>query len=101
MRISDWSSDVCSSDLVIATSRSSAYPSDLSSADTMPASRRYAAKSMSAYVRSKAGRRAAEAGQCSDTPRDPRSDERRVGKGVSVRVDLGGRRIFKKKTQIN
>src|SRR3546814_15876373 len=26
-----------------------------------------------------------------------RSDERRVGKGVSVRVDLGGRRIIKKK----
>src|SRR3546814_17550314 len=27
-----------------------------------------------------------------------RSEERRVGKGVSVRVDLGGRRITKKKT---
>src|SRR3546814_13709410 len=26
-----------------------------------------------------------------------RSEERRVGKGVSVRVDLGGRRIIKKK----
>src|SRR3546814_14132785 len=31
-----------------------------------------------------------------------RSEERRVGKSVSVRVDLGGRRIIKKKkTQIN
>src|SRR3546814_12317047 len=29
---------------------------------------------------------------------DPRSEERRVGKGVSVRVDLGGRRIIKKQT---
>src|SRR3546814_18972365 len=28
-----------------------------------------------------------------------RSEERRVGKSVSVRVDLGGRRIIKKKTQ--
>src|SRR3546814_20501138 len=28
-----------------------------------------------------------------------RSEERRVGKSVSVRVELGGRRIIKKKTQ--
>src|SRR3546814_12394062 len=28
-----------------------------------------------------------------------RSEERRVGKDVSVRVDLGGRRIIKKKTR--
>src|SRR3546814_14308738 len=36
----------------------------------------------------------------SDTICDPaRSEERRVGKSVSVRVDLGGRRIIKKKTQ--
>src|SRR3546814_12048117 len=31
--------------------------------------------------------------------RGPRSEERRVGKEVSVRVDLGGRRIIKKKTK--
>src|SRR3546814_17675099 len=31
---------------------------------------------------------------------DPRSEERRVGKSVSVRVDLGGSRIIKKKTDI-
>src|SRR3546814_15876914 len=30
-----------------------------------------------------------------------RSEERRVGKDVSVRVDLGGRRIIKKKKHIN
>src|SRR3546814_6633189 len=30
-----------------------------------------------------------------------RSEERRVGKSVSVRVDLGGRRIIKKKRQIH
>src|SRR3546814_12266414 len=29
-----------------------------------------------------------------------RSEERRVGKSVSVRVDLGGRRIIKKKKKI-
>src|SRR3546814_16659204 len=31
--------------------------------------------------------------------RTDRSEERSVGKDVSVRVDLGGRRIFKKKKQ--
>src|SRR3546814_13397623 len=30
---------------------------------------------------------------------DRRSEERRVGKSVSVRVDLGGRRVIKKKKQ--
>src|SRR3546814_14387640 len=30
-----------------------------------------------------------------------RSEERRVGKSVSVRVDLGGRRIIKKKKNYN
>src|SRR3546814_16972405 len=30
-------------------------------------------------------------------PEARRSEERRVGKGVSVRVDLGGRRVIKKK----
>src|SRR3546814_11953575 len=30
---------------------------------------------------------------------EQRSEERRVGKSVSVRVDLGGRRIIKKKTK--
>src|SRR3546814_15184550 len=30
-----------------------------------------------------------------------RSEERRVGKSVSVRVDIGGRRIIKKKQQSN
>src|SRR3546814_13247829 len=29
-----------------------------------------------------------------------RSEERRVGKSVSVRVDLGGRRIIKKKSKV-
>src|SRR3546814_13769250 len=41
--------------------------------------------------------------RCSTTAREnstwtSRSEERRVGKSVSVRVDLGGRRIIKKKT---
>src|SRR3546814_19952842 len=32
-------------------------------------------------------------------PRDDRSEERRVGKSVSVRVDIGGRSILKQKIQ--
>src|SRR3546814_14192529 len=63
MRISDWSSDVCSSDLISAETR---------------------------YL----GNGVVEA---SGRFEDMRSEERRVGKEVSVRVDLGGRRIIKKK----
>src|SRR3546814_11497316 len=62
MRISDWSSDVCSSDLSICPLCSN-------------------------------GMRFFEVTWTSSS----RSEERRVGKSVSVRVDLGGRRIIKKK----
>src|SRR5213076_3481634 len=37
------------------------------------------------------------AGGCTSACRRPRSEERRVGKSVTNRVDLGGRRIIKKK----
>src|SRR3546814_16961638 len=70
MRISDWSSDVCSSDL---RSRTRSGPM---SAGTRP----------SQPTRSRPG-----------TAARWRSEERRVGKEWSVRVDLGGRRIIKKK----
>src|SRR3546814_11740312 len=68
MRISDWSSDVCSSDL----------PRPICCWPTMrPA-------------------------MCANGWRKSwpacRSEERRVGKECVVRVDLGGRRIIKKKT---
>src|SRR3546814_18528900 len=69
MRISDWSSDVCSSDL-------SCGP-------------RTTSPSAPAWPRG-----------TSRPPPSPRSEERRVGKSVSVRVDPGGRRIIKKNTPI-
>src|SRR3546814_10937129 len=74
MRISDWSSDVCSSDLGRA-----ARP-------TAPG-----------RARGRPGRRARRAGR--RRPRACRADRKSVvkGKSVSVRVDLGGRRIIKKK----
>src|SRR3546814_19240310 len=94
MRISDWSSDVCSSDL--------------------PAARE--AEGMRAGQQRKAGRAAGKllfpyrylvrdhgAGERDDQRgrlvREFFRDRKRVvsGKRVSVRVDLGGRRIIKKK----
>src|SRR3546814_2315609 len=78
MRISDWSSDVCSSDLRSA-----------------PARRR--------CRRCTGRRRRPGRWRCRRWPverrkRRFRSEERRVGKECAVRVDLGGRRIIKKKT---
>src|SRR3546814_8917209 len=69
MRISDWSSDVCSSDLV-----------------TTPLLAQPGVEVHRALV---ARQRRIAIG---------RSEERRVGKECAVRVDLGGRRIIKKKT---
>src|SRR3546814_17435327 len=85
MRISDWSSDVCSSDLC----------ADVGDQDA----RRGA-------PRARRDRRPC-AGQLSraDGPQPRRlvQDRKSVveGKSVSVRVDLGGRRIIKKKTKTN
>src|SRR3546814_13003108 len=84
MRISDWSSDVCSSDL-----RGWIEPifSTLLWARTMlkwalPASN------------------AALAALPAANWRRVRSEERRVGKECVIRVDLGGRRIIKKKKDL-
>src|SRR3546814_12685280 len=75
MRISDWSSDVCSSDLKRAR-----LP--------RPAVRH----AQIALGRERTGLDLAEADR-------ERSEERRVGTSASVRVDLGGRRIIKKKNK--
>src|SRR3546814_16362713 len=79
MRISDWSSDVCSSDLSGPASR---RPSPWRRAP--PRWPRSATSWWLAAVPPASG---------------PRSEERRVGKECVVRVDLGGRRIIKTKTQ--
>src|SRR3546814_11791776 len=84
MRISDWSSDVCSSDL--ASLRSFA-PSPEDDSESCVGGRRLV------VFRNRAQDLAPAA-------RSARSEERRVGKSVSVRVDLGGRRIIKKKNDI-
>src|SRR6187455_3575982 len=70
MVMSDWSSDVCSS--------------DLGPGATPP--RRELLRPARAGV-----------GRAIPVPRGARSEERRVGKECHHRVDLGGRRIIKKK----
>src|SRR3546814_11809948 len=85
MRISDWSSDVCSSDLYGNSQgwvRLARSPPPI----PFPLPTRPSWKPPPATPRLRATRR---------------SEERRVGKSVSVRVDLGGRRIIKKKKHIN
>src|SRR3546814_12958982 len=93
MRISDWSSDVCSSDL--------AQQADWLRVDHGVDGEAEAGLSQIAIEGAQpVGLLCGQSG-----PRDQaverivlaRSEERRVGKEWSVRVDLGGRRIIKKK----
>src|SRR3546814_11250632 len=86
LRISDWSSDVCSSDLEkVRRDRPSAL---------MALLRRSAMR----RARHRAWRPKARPSTWTAWPRS--RDRKRVvqGKRGSVRVDLGGRRILKKKT---
>src|SRR3546814_18331197 len=97
MRISDWSSDVCSSDLPSGQGL-------IDGADVRERPRRrrtcVAGRSGSAIDADPlpgAGR-AAGSGEGGMTQADLATDRKSVveGKSVSVRVDLGGRRIIKK-----
>src|SRR3546814_4546485 len=86
MRISDWSSDVCSSDLHGRRALKAEIRqllSDQTDIDT----------EMYLLLDEQGNKLAGNL----DLFDAARSEERRVGKGVSVRVDLGGRRIIKKK----
>src|SRR3546814_13582952 len=85
MRISDWSSDVCSSDLWIGAGagKSAMVPLALSPREEADAGEPEKEWEDGCRLRNGDGRR--------------RSEERRVGKEWSVRVDLGGRRIIKQK----
>src|SRR3546814_14727148 len=94
MRISDWSSDVCSSDLLAN------FPSE---ADLVPGARPIEVREREILARKVLGEMLEEAEGHKDrqvldaVAQFTRSEERRVGKSVSVRVDLGGRRIIKQK----
>src|SRR3546814_8097794 len=96
MRISDWSSDVCSSDLFwkARCSVSSGMVEDAACLWISPdwvLSNVPVLSIMPAVV-------VLSAVICSSTSLDRKSVVK--GKSVSVRVDLGGRRIFKKKKDI-
>src|SRR3546814_1580545 len=111
MRISDWSSDVCSSDLprLLRIAEAAVHGEVAESlGERRPALERQddAAHTAVAVV---AGTdlglvhaRELGFGEPGDIDLHAgRSEERRGGKRVSVRVDLGGRRIIKKKIQID
>src|SRR3546814_15601488 len=95
MRISDWSSDVCSSDL---SSPRQARPADLAVIGAV-------AKVQHLALQIAAGVAATVADVIGQPPAGKlghRKDRKSgaSGKRVSVRVDLGGRRIIKKKNRI-
>src|SRR3546814_17217268 len=84
MRSSDWSSDVCSSDLELVARARAALLRAL--ADR---SNKVALAAAKTQFRPDTKQR---------RERDARSDERRVGHACVIRVDLGGRRFIKKRT---
>src|SRR3546814_11609702 len=92
MRISDWSSDVCSSDLQLPDFEEGRagieQPFDAFARQQLAAARVPLARCGIAAQRRLADTRI-------------RSEERRVGKECGSSVDLGGRRIIKKTNKIN
>src|SRR3546814_17202481 len=98
MRISDWSSDVCSSDLAQAAGSGMAMPMDHGMMDHSRMDHGTMPQGMNMPM------------QMPMAPAQPSSDEQSANppeigrascreRSVSVRVDLGGRSILKKKKQ--
>src|SRR3546814_13669643 len=104
MRISDWSSDVCSSDLeVVAAQSRSSFPrtDEVDGHGVEKSDIREAvddAEDLSSVKQSEESM-CAEADDADDVTADRQSDVK--GKSVSERVDLGGGRIINKTKKIN
>src|SRR3546814_20963459 len=98
MRISDWSSDVCSSDLPAGTRTARTARPVILGSDVLDIAQPSACP-MTCTV-SLVDVSGLAGGWVRNTRRDDasRSEERRVGKECVRSVDLGGRRIIKKKT---
>src|SRR3546814_17472043 len=99
MRISDWSSDVCSSDLAEEFALAGRH------ARSLPAgggARMVAlvdmGKAMPEYFAARVGPAAQAAGELRIACQKPDRQSVVEGQSVSVQVDLGGRRILKKQT---
>src|SRR3546814_19399361 len=103
MRISDWSSDVCSSDLgdlgALLVEHVDSRLAAGAEHDAAAASARCLVLQHPESRQTGRGCRAHEAAAFAMRARLGRSEERREGKSVSVRVDLGGRRIIRKKNK--
>src|SRR3546814_8770872 len=98
-RISDWSSDVCSSDLCSAVSTQISVIR-ISSSWLIGW---IASRTRCRASRAEAMRRFWRMTSCTARTPSPLGDRKSVveGKSESVRVDLGGRRIIKKKKKKN
>src|SRR3546814_19421322 len=92
MRISDWSSDVCSSDLFKAPVGRVQTPTLAIVNEREERIRKFVSRDYWEVHATFVAAAGFYTGRWFD-----RSEERRVGKSVSVRVDLGGRRIIQKK----
>src|SRR3546814_18663916 len=105
MRISDWSSDVCSSDLVAGFDVGGNLRVDLVGAQERPVHDRHHAgggavhRAAGVQLLEVAGGEPRRLGERARGGGDRKSVV--SGKSVSVRVDLGGSRIIKKKNNKN
>src|SRR3546814_18486745 len=97
MRISDWSSDVCSSDLWRGRGEITLESKDFAAASALAS--KLADKTAIAQISFLLSREAREAEERKMLSQAAQADRKSAvqGKSVSVRVDLGGRRIIKKK----
>src|SRR3546814_17344937 len=106
MRISDWSSDVCSSDLGGLRRRCGARPWQGKAPPAAPHGRSQGLRLLSPFPNCSQANQPLPISSHSDppylkglnTPQRDRTCEVR-GKSVSVRVGFGGRRIIKQKKQ--
>src|SRR3546814_17958827 len=101
MRISDWSSDVCSSDLnSFAVRRIIDLQCGLSKVHLTPVLEANSLAVLRSFARNAGGITLLSQMSIYSELKHGELDRKRVvsGKSVSVRVDLGGRRIIKKKT---
>src|SRR3546814_11044875 len=92
MLISDWSSDVCSSDLFVGVGQRACSTQHLNGDECVGGKRVVGGQG----DRSEGERRATK----SDRPRPLDRKSVGSGKSVSVRVDLGGRRSIKKRNKV-